>query len=103
MGNRQLVAGKIGMEITSVKIEPNPEPDAQLKAIAQVVLNGSLSLRGIRILRGRYGLFLAFPELGEDSLQRAFEPLSMRFRRELHDEVLSAYRKASPHPAILVA
>jgi len=91
------------MEITSIKIEPNRDRGAQLKATAQVVLNGSLSLRGIRILRGRYGLFLAFPELGEDSLQRAFEPLSMRFRRELQEGILTAYRTVSPPPVLAVA
>lgn len=86
------------MEITSIKIETNPERHSQVKATAQVVLNGSLSLRGIRILRGRYGLFLAFPGLGADSPQRAYEALSMRFRKELQEGVLRAYREV---PAIL--
>lgn len=89
------------MEITSIKIETNPERDSQIKATAQVVLNGSLSLRGIKILRGRYGLFLAFPGLGSDSPQRAYETLSMRFRKELQEGVLRAYREESETPARL--
>ncbi len=88
------------MEITSIQIEPNTSPEAKVMATAQVVLNGSLSLRGIKILRGRYGLFLAFPGLSTGSPYRAFETLSMRFRKELQTEVLQAYKNliATPIP-----
>ena len=88
------------MEITSIKIQTNDAPEAKVMATAQVVLNGSLSLRGIKILRGRYGLFLAFPGVTAGSPQRAFETLSMRFRKELQDEVLQAYKNllATPLP-----
>ena len=81
------------MEITSIQIEDNEAPDGKVKATAQVVLNGSLSLRGIKILRGRYGLFLAFPGLAAGSPYRAFETLSMRFRKELQSAVLEAYHR----------
>ena len=93
------------MEITSIRIDanPNPNPEAKSLATAVVVLNGSLSLRGIKILRGRYGLFLAFPGLQAGSPQRAFETLSMRFRKELQEEVLHAYRSLHGEPLPLFA
>jgi DNA-binding cell septation regulator SpoVG len=68
------------MQITSIRIEPNPLPESKVTATVEVVLNGSLSLRGIRILRGRYGLFLAFPGLQAGAPYRAFDTISMRFR-----------------------
>ena len=89
------------MEITSIQIEPNKHSDAKVMATAEVVLNGSLSLRGIKILRGRYGLFLAFPGLAAGSPYRAFETLSMRFRKELQEEVLQAYRHMLATPVSL--
>ncbi len=89
------------MEITSIQIEPNTHSDAKVMATAEVVLNGSLSLRGIKILRGRYGLFLAFPGLAAGSPYRAFETLSMRFRKELQEEVLEAYRHMLATPVSL--
>ena len=89
------------MEITSVHIEPNAIPEMKVIATAAVVLNGSLSLRGIQILRGRYGLFLAFPGLSAGSPYRAFETLSMRFRKELQGEVLKAYMKFASTPISL--
>ena len=89
------------MEITSILIEPVEIGEGQIMATAEVVLNGSLSLRGIKILKGRYGLFLAFPGLGTGSPYRAFETLSMRFRKELQDEVLKAYRNQAQIPVPL--
>jgi DNA-binding cell septation regulator SpoVG len=92
---------KKNMEITSIQIEPNTHPEAKVIATAAVVLNGSLSLRGIKILRGRYGLFLAFPGLSTGSPQRAFEALSMRFRKELQTEILQAYKHLLATPVSL--
>jgi DNA-binding cell septation regulator SpoVG len=89
------------MEITSIQIDPSALGEGQIMATAEVVLNGSLSLRGIKILKGRYGLFLAFPGLGSGSPYRAFETLSMRFRKDLQDEVLKAYRKLARTPVSL--
>lgn len=89
------------MEITSIQIEPNLLPDARVKATAEVILNGSLSLRGIKILRGRYGLFLAFPGVSTATPYRAFEALSMRFRIELQAKVLKAYYKVIHNPVSL--
>lgn len=89
------------MEITTIRIEPSPHPEAKVIATAEVVLSGSLSLRGIKILRGRYGLFLAFPGLSAGSPYRAFETLSMRFRKELQDEILLAYRNLPAAPISL--
>ena len=79
------------MHISSVQIIPHPDPDARLKATAAVVLNGRLSLRGIKIMQGRYGLFLAYPAFTAGSPHKVFEALSMGFRRELQSEVLRAY------------
>lgn len=81
------------MEISAIKIQSNPSHDSQVLATAEVVLNGSLSLRGIKILRGRYGLFLAFPGLSAGSPHRAFDTLSLRFRKELQSAVLEAFRE----------
>jgi DNA-binding cell septation regulator SpoVG len=92
---------EIDMEITSIQIQPNPETEARLKATAEVILNGSLSLRGIKIMRGRYGLFLAFPGLNAGNPYRAFETLSVRFRMELQVKVLKAYATMVNSPLVL--
>jgi DNA-binding cell septation regulator SpoVG len=79
------------MKITSVNIETNQDASGRLKASAEVVLNGILCVKGIKVMQGRYGLFLAFPRFSPDSPYRAFETLSMKLRKELHARVLEAY------------
>lgn len=91
------------MDITDIRIDSNPHPDSKVLATAEVLLNSSLVLRGIKILRGRYGLFLAFPGMQPGSPYRAFETLSMRFRKELQEEVLQAYRRRYGEPMSLFA
>jgi DNA-binding cell septation regulator SpoVG len=91
------------MRISAIKIEPHSAPNAQVVASAEITLDGSLTLRGIKILRGRYGLFLAFPGLREGSPRRAFEALSMRFRKELQAAVLESYRESQAGPISLFA
>lgn len=79
------------MKITSIEINPSPENESQVRATADVVINDSLSLRGIKVMRGRYGLFLAFPVASSRSPYRVYETVSMRFRKHLQDEILKAY------------
>lgn len=91
------------MRISTINIRPNPVPDSQVLATAEVILNGSLSLRGIKILRGRYGLFMAFPGSQAGLPRRAYEARSMRFRMELQSAVLEAYRGFLASPISLFA
>lgn len=88
------------MRITSIHIEPMPD-DGQVKATAEVVLNDSLFLKGIKVMRGRYGLFLAFPSSSSKSGHRVFETVSLRFRKELQDCILKAYRDCISKPVSL--
>jgi DNA-binding cell septation regulator SpoVG len=83
------------MKITSIKIHPSSENDSQIRATADVVINDSLSLRGIKVMRGRYGLFLAFPSSSAKSPYRTFETVSMRFRKQLQDDILNAYKSST--------
>lgn len=91
------------MQITSILIHPHDEADSRLKATAEVVLNDSLSLKGIQVMRGRYGLFLAYPPFTSGSPYKAFDALSMRFRKDLQTQVLRAYQAAVTRPLSLFA
>jgi DNA-binding cell septation regulator SpoVG len=84
------------MLITSIDIHTHSEEDGQVRATADVILNGSLFLRGIKIMRGRYGLFLAFPGASGKTPHRIYETVSMRLRKQLQDEILKAYHASRP-------
>lgn len=88
------------MLITSIHIIPGSD-DGPIKATAEVVLNDSLALKGIKVMQGRYGLFLAFPSSPAGNAHRVFETVSMRFRKELQDRILKAYRECISKPVSL--
>lgn len=89
------------MLVTSIEIHPESNDISQIRATADVVLNDSLSLKGIKIMRGRYGLFLAYPSSSAKGGYRAFEAVSMRFRKELQERILKAYRDCISRPVSL--
>lgn len=89
------------MLVTSIQIHPQSDDQGQIRATADVVLNDSLSLKGIKIMRGRYGLFLAFPSSSARTGHRVFEAVSMRFRKELQDRILKAYMDCISTPVSL--
>jgi DNA-binding cell septation regulator SpoVG len=88
------------MLITSIHIHPHDD-QGQVRATADVVLNDSLSLKGIKIMKGRYGLFLAFPTTSAKAGYRIYEAVSMRFRKEMQDSILKAYRDCVSRPVSL--
>lgn len=88
------------MLITSIRIHPNDD-QGQVRATADVVLNDSLSLKGIKIMKGRYGLFLVFPTTSPRAGYRIFEAVSMRLRKEMQDRILKAYHECISRPVSL--
>ena len=70
------------------------EGEGNLKAFADIALNESLLLKGLRIVEGRNGLFVSMPrEKGRDN--RWYEmvhPLSKEVKEEITSIILSAYQ-----------
>lgn len=89
------------MFVTSIRIHPQADDHGQIRATADVVLNDSLFLKGIKIMRGRYGLFLAFPSSSARTGHRVFEAVSMRFRKDLQVRILKAYMDCISTPVSL--
>ena len=61
-----------------------------------------LVLKGIRVVDGRKGLFIAFPQTkrkakkgGKDEYFDIFFPITKEFREELTEAILEAYDKAT--------
>jgi len=49
------------MEITEVRVSPVEKQNGRLKGFATITLDGVLVVRGIRIVEGEKGLFIAMP------------------------------------------
>lgn len=73
-------------------------PDDSIKANASVNINGAFAIRGVKVMEGINGLFVAMPsyKAGNDYKDICF-PVTAECRRQLHEAVLAAYDQAITH------
>jgi stage V sporulation protein G len=86
------------MQITDVKIYPFDTGDkrSNLRAFADVTLDDTLVLKGIKILEGKQGgLFIGFPaQKGRDNKYHDYIIVkSPEFKNTLREQILQAYRE----------
>lgn len=86
------------LAVTDVQVFPF-EDDGNLgvtKAMANIVLNDQLVIRGLRVKDGVNGLFVSFPLdpffKGEDSRSICF-PLTRKLREHIENIVIEKYQK----------
>ena len=65
--------------------------EGTFKANVTIVLNDAIVLRGLKIIKGEFGHFLAFPTIAEDVPQKIFDVCSISLRKHLQNEVLQRY------------
>lgn len=90
------------LTVTNVRVYPFKETPTMghLKGMASVVLNDQLQVRGLRIMEGENGLFVAYPNdpfyKGEDYRSLCF-PITRQLREHIEACVLEKYQ-ASLNP-----
>ncbi|MDI6808148.1 MAG: septation regulator SpoVG [Candidatus Eisenbacteria bacterium] len=79
------------MEITEVRISLR-EKD-KLKAFASVTLDNAFVIRGMKVIEGNSGMFVAMPsrKKPDGTYQDIAHPINNEARRMLEDRVLSEY------------
>lgn len=84
------------LRVTQVKVFPfNEGPSmGHIKALATVVLNDQLHLRGLKVMDGKNGLFVGYPVdpfyKGEE-YRSIFSPITRELRDEIETKVLEEY------------
>ena len=84
------------LKVTSVQVFPFKEGPrmGRIKALATVILNDQLHLRGLRVMDGKDGLFVGYPVdpfyKGEE-YRSIFFPIKRELREEIETKVLEAY------------
>ena len=70
------------------------EGEGAMRAFADVAINDSLLIRGLRVVEGQKGIFVSMPkQQGKDSKwYDTIRPLSTQVRDEISDAVLKAYK-----------
>ena len=83
-----------GLEITDVIIFPVKKKDGTLKAFVKVIINDQLIISGIRIVEGRNGPFICFPQETNERDGKCFHvcfPITAELRSYMSDQILSQY------------
>ena len=81
------------MEITEVRI--TLRDDEKLKAFASITLDNQIVIRGLKIIEGSGGLFIAMPsrQRRDGSYQDVAHPINRETRLWLEKEVVGAYKE----------
>ena len=81
------------MEITEVRI--SLRDDAKLKAFASITLDDCFVIRGLKIIKGQTGTFVAMPsrKRKDGDYQDIAHPINNSTRQWMEDIVLSEYEK----------
>lgn len=79
------------MKVTDVEVTISDVAGEHTRAVASVVLDGELKLRGVRVMSGEDGLFVAMP--GDGECRTWYTPMSRQLHDGIRDAVLEAYQR----------
>jgi stage V sporulation protein G len=94
MAKKKENAGWGCLSVTKVNVWPFKAAVGHIKAVASVVLNDQLAIRGLRVMEGDNGLFVGYPVdpfyKGED-LMHVCKPTTRELREHIEACVLEMY------------
>ncbi|PID78878.1 septation protein SpoVG [bacterium DOLZORAL124_64_63] len=81
------------MEISEVRI--TLRDDNKLKGFASITLENAFVIRGLKIIEGGAGLFIAMPsrKRKDGTFQDIAHPINMATREWMENQVIAAYRQ----------
>ena len=95
------------MEISEIRI--TLRDDNKLKGFASITLDNAFVVRGLKIIEGASGLFIAMPsrKRKDGTFQDIAHPINMATREWMENQVIAAYRQEIqkvesgeiPHPS----
>jgi len=83
------------MKITNIVITLEEKSDSKLKATANITLDDCFMIRGVKIIKGMHGLFVAMPSKKAPSgaFRDVMHPINAETRKMFEEQVLAAYQK----------
>ena len=87
------------IEITEVRV--SLRNDDKLKAFVSITLNDSFVIRGLKVIRGNTGLFVAMPsrKRPDGQHQDLAHPINDQTRRYLTERVMAEYERELREPS----
>ena len=88
------------IEVTKVDVYPFKEGAyiGRVKAIANIVLNDQIQVRGLRVMDGECGLFVGYPTdpfYKGEGYRNIFFPITAELRHHIEKSVLEKYDEAT--------
>jgi stage V sporulation protein G len=92
MAGHQKQGGE-SMKITEVRV--SLRDDDKLKAFVSITLDNCFVVRGLKIIKGNRGMFVAMPsrKRPDGSFQDLAHPINNDTRSWMEEEILTAYRQ----------
>jgi stage V sporulation protein G len=89
------------MTITEVRV--SLRDDEKLKAFVTITIDGCFVVRGLKIIRGNKGMFVAMPSRRkpDGGYQDLCHPINMATRQWMEDEILAKYSAELERTAIV--
>ncbi|MDB5050260.1 MAG: SpoVG family protein [Fibrobacteres bacterium] len=89
-----------GIEITEINVHPlrNKKADNPLEAFVRVVLNEQFVINSIRVVKGKFGLFVSFPREYNKKEGKGYNfcfPITKSLHEYMSEKILSEYRLAA--------
>ncbi len=86
-----------GIEITEINIHPleNRGEGNPLEAFVRIVLNGQFVVNSIRVVKGKFGLFISFPRDFNKKEGKGYNfcfPISKALHEYMTEKILNEYR-----------
>lgn len=87
------------LTVTNVQVFPFKEGPqmGSTKALANIILNDQLYVRGLRVVDGEHGLFVGYPVdpfFKGDGFRSLCNPITRQLREHIETCVLTAYQEA---------
>lgn len=83
---------QIGITELSIVPIPNRSSSHPLQALVRIVLNNAFVVTGVRVIHGKFGLYIAFPAVSGKSNPTCF-PIRKSLNDEMSETILNEYRK----------
>ena len=90
------------IEITEVRI--SLRDDDKLKAFVSITLNDSFVIRGLKVIKGNTGVFVAMPsrKRPDGQHQDLAHPINDVTRKYLTEMVMAEYERELRHPSLVL-
>lgn len=80
------------MNITDVKVYKLSDQSGKCKAMAQVCIENAIVLTGLRVMEGKYGMFVTMAQRKQgEEYKDVYYPLNKDIREQLKEAVLAEY------------